>query len=263
MKIEVVTLFPRLIAGALEYGIVGRAIARGLLSVGTEDPRAHTTDVHRTVDDRPYGGGPGMVMKPQPLLAAIRAAHARLPAGSPRVYLSAQGERVGQVQLGELARLPGLLLVAGRYEGVDERVIELGIDRELSVGDYVLSGGELPALTVIDALARLLPGALGDERSSEEESFSQGLLEGPHYTRPEVFEGRSVPAVLLCGDHARIRRWRLAQAVLRTLRRRPDLLSGAHLAPEVLRALEELQAGGSEAATGAADAADEDRGERT
>lgn len=239
MKIEVVTLFPRLIAGALEFGIVGRAIARALLSVGTEDPRAHATDVHRTVDDRPYGGGPGMVMKAAPLLAAIRAAQARLPPGSARVYLSAQGERFGQAQAQELSRLPGLLLVAGRYEGVDERVIELGIDRELSVGDYVLSGGELPALTVIDALVRLLPGALGDERSSGEDSFAQGLLEWPQYTRPEVFEGRAVPAVLLSGDHAGIRRWRLAQAVERTARRRPELLAAAQLAPEVQRALQE------------------------
>ena len=211
-----------------------------LLSVGTEDPRAHATDVHRTVDDRPYGGGPGMVMKAAPLLAAIRAAQARLPPGSPRVYLSAQGERFGQAQAQELSRLPGLLLVAGRYEGVDERVIELGIDRELSVGDYVLSGGELPALTVIDALARLLPGALGDERSSVEDSFAQGLLEWPQYTRPEVFEGRAVPPVLLSGDHADIRRWRLAQAVERTARRRPELLAGAQLAPEVQRALNEF-----------------------
>ena len=240
MKIEVVTLFPRLIAGALEFGIVGRAIARALLSVGTEDPRAHATDVHRTVDDRPYGGGPGMVMKAAPLLAAIRAAQARLPPGSPRVYLSAQGERFGHAQAQELSRLPGLLLVAGRYEGVDERVIELGIDRELSVGDYVLSGGELPALTIIDALVRLLPGALGDERSSGEDSFAQGLLEWPQYTRPEVFEGRAVPPVLLSGDHADISRWRLAQAVERTARRRPELLAGAQLAPEVQRALQEL-----------------------
>jgi tRNA (guanine37-N1)-methyltransferase len=230
MKIEVVTVFPGMITGALEFGIVGRAIERGLLSVGTEDPRAHTSDVHRTVDDRPYGGGPGMVMKPEPMLAAIRAAHARLPAGSPRVYLSAQGERFAHAQAQELAHLPGLLLVAGRYEGVDERVVELGIDRELSVGDYVLSGGELPALTVIDALARLLPGVLGDERSSGEDSFAQGLLDWPHYTRPEVFEGRAVPPVLLSGDHADIRRWRLARALERTARRRPDMLSAAQLA---------------------------------
>ncbi|HXY76062.1 MAG TPA: tRNA (guanosine(37)-N1)-methyltransferase TrmD [Steroidobacteraceae bacterium] len=242
MKIEVVTLFPRMIAGGLEFGIVGRALARGLIEVGTEDPREHTRDAHRTVDDRPYGGGPGMVLKPEPLLAAIRAAHARLPAGSPRVYLSAQGELFGQAQARELAAMPGVLLVAGRYEGVDERAIELGIDRELSVGDYVLSGGELPALVVIDALVRLLPGALGDERSSAEDSFGEGLLEGPQYTRPEVFEGLSVPSVLLSGDHADIRRWRLAQAIARTARRRPEMLERAQLAPEAQRALQEFLA---------------------
>lgn len=242
MKIEVVTLFPRMIAGALEFGVVARAIERGLVTVGTEDPRAHTHDVHRTVDDRPYGGGPGMVMKPGPLLAAIRAAHARLPPGSPRICLSPQGEPFSERQARTLAALPGLLLVAGRYEGIDERVYELGIDRELSVGDYVLSGGELPALSVIDAVTRLLPGALGDERSSTQDSFAQGLLEGPHYTRPEVFEGRAVPTVLLSGDHADIRRWRLARAVERTLRRRPDLIGRGTLAPEAQRALDEFLA---------------------
>ena len=249
MKIEVVTLFPRMIAGALEFGIVGRAIARGLMSVATEDPRLHARDAHRTVDDRPYGGGPGMVMKPEPLLAAIRAAHARLPPGSPRVYLSAQGRPFDQAQARELAALPGMLLLAGRYEGVDERVVELGIDRELSVGDYVLSGGELPALVIIDALARLLPGALGDERSSAEDSFAHGLLDWPHYTRPEVFEGRGVPPVLLSGDHADIRRWRFAQALARTVERRPDVLANAQLAPEARRALDEFlaaRAAGSE-----------------
>jgi tRNA (guanine37-N1)-methyltransferase len=247
MKIEVVTLFPHMIAGALEFGVVGRAIARGLLGVGTEDPRAHTSDVHRTVDDRPYGGGPGMVMKPEPLIAAIRAAHARLPPGSLRVYVSAQGEPFGQQLAQELARLPGMLLIAGRYEGVDERVIELGTDREVSVGDYVLSGGELPALIVIDAVARLLPGVLGDERSSVEESFTQGLLDWPHYTRPEVFEGAAVPSVLLSGNHADIRRWRLQQALARTAQRRPDLLRRAQLSVEAQRLLSEIQ----------------DRGERT
>ncbi|GAC1452945.1 MAG: tRNA (guanosine(37)-N1)-methyltransferase TrmD [Steroidobacteraceae bacterium] len=255
MKIEVVTLFPRMIAGALEFGVLGRAVERGLLRVGTEDPRAHTSDVHRTVDDRPYGGGPGMVMKPEPLLAAIRAAHARLPGGSPRVYLSAQGERFKQAQAQELAELPGLLLLAGRYEGVDERVIELGIDRELSVGDYVVSGGELPALTVIDAVARLLPGVLGDERSSGEDSFAQGLLDWPHYTRPEVFEGREVPPVLLSGDHASIRRWRLRQAVARTRERRPDVIDRARLQGEARGVLDELLAAGA--------AGSDDRGEKS
>ncbi|MHB1871149.1 MAG: tRNA (guanosine(37)-N1)-methyltransferase TrmD [Steroidobacteraceae bacterium] len=242
MQIEVVTLFPQMITEALRFGVVGRALLSGRLAVGTEDPRDHTRDVHRTVDDRPYGGGPGMVLKPEPMLAAIRAAGARLPAGSPRVCLSAQGERFTQAHARALAELPGLLLVAGRYEGMDERVIELGIDRELSVGDYVLSGGELPALTVIDALARLLPGVLGDERSSELDSFSQGLLDWPHYTRPDVFEGLAVPKVLLSGNHADIDRWRLAQAVARTWRRRPDLILGRALSPEAQRLLDEFLA---------------------
>ena len=242
MQIEVVTLFPQMITEALRFGVVGRALASGRLAVGTEDPRGHTRDVHRTVDDRPYGGGPGMVLKPEPMLAAIRAAHARLPAGSPRVCLSAQGERFTQAHARALAERPGLLLVAGRYEGMDERVIELGIDRELSVGDYVLSGGELPALTVIDALARLLPGVLGDERSSALDSFSQGLLDWPHYTRPDVFEGLAVPKVLLSGNHADIDRWRLAQAVARTWRRRPDLILGRALSPEAQRLLDEFLA---------------------
>jgi tRNA (guanine37-N1)-methyltransferase len=255
MHIEVVTLFPGMISGALEFGVLGRAVERGLLRVGTEDPRAHTNDVHRTVDDRPYGGGPGMVMKPEPLMAAIRAAHVRLPPGSPRIYLSAQGERFGQRAAQALAALPGMLLLAGRYEGVDERVIELGIDRELSVGDYVLSGGELPALTVIDAVARLLPGVLGDERSSSEDSFAQGLLEWPQYTRPEVFEGLEVPAVLSSGDHERIRRWRLGQAVARTWQRRPDVIEEARLDEEARKVLDELRLAG---AAGSAD-----RGEPT
>jgi tRNA (guanine37-N1)-methyltransferase len=254
MKIEVVTLFPRMIAEALGFGIVGRALTRGLLQVGTEDPRAHTSDVHRTVDDRPYGGGPGMVMKPEPLVAAIRAAHARLPPGSPRVYLSAQGERFTQRTAAEFAQLPGLLLLAGRYEGIDERVVELGIDRELSLGDYVVSGGELPALVVIDALARLLPGALNDERSSAEDSFAHGLLDWPHYTRPEVFEGRAVPAVLLSGDHADIGQWRHRQALVRTLLRRPEMLSAAQRT-EAQVAMNEFQAAGA--------AGNDDRGERT
>lgn len=242
MRIEVVTLFPDMIAGGLRYGIVGRALERGLLAVGTEDPRAHTSDAHRTVDDRPYGGGPGMVLKPEPMLAAIRAAQARLPAGSPRICLSAQGEPLSQAAVGTLAKEPGVLLVAGRYEGVDERVIELGIDRELSIGDYVLSGGELAALVVIDAVARLLPGALGDERSSGADSFSEGLLEGPQYTRPEVFEGRAVPPVLISGNHADIARWRLGEAVARTWLRRPDLIARHGLAPRAQRLLNEFLA---------------------
>jgi len=241
MKIEVVTLFPEMIAGALGFGIVGRALDRGLLSVGTEDPRAHTSDVHRTVDDRPYGGGPGMVLKPEPLLAAIRAAHARLPPGSPRIYLSAQGEPLGQAQARELAGLPGFLLVAGRYEGLDERVVELGIDRELSIGDYVLSGGELPALVVIDAIARLIPGTLGRAESAVQESFSDGLVDWPHYTRPPVIDGQAVPAVLMSGDHAAIHRWRLQQALGRTWLRRPELLERRGMSDEERALLEEFK----------------------
>jgi len=242
VRIEVVTLFPEMIREALRFGVVGRAIERGLLTVGTEDPRAHTSDPHRTVDDRPYGGGPGMVLKPEPMMAAIRAAHGRVPPGSPRIYLSAQGELFRQAHAQELAGLPGLVLVAGRYEGVDERVLTLGIDRELSIGDYVLSGGELPALVVIDAVARLLPGVLGDERSSVEESFAAGLLDWPHYTRPEVFEGMAVPPVLLSGNHADIRRWRLKQAVARTWERRPDLIAQREPTAEAAQLLNEYLA---------------------
>lgn len=242
IAIEVVTLFPEMVRSALAFGIVGRALERGLASLGTEDVRAHAADAHRTVDDRPYGGGPGMVLKPGPLLAAIRAAHARLPPGSPRICLSAQGEVFDQRRAEELAALPGFLLIAGRYEGIDERVIALGVDRELSIGDFVLSGGEVPALAVIDAVVRLLPGALGDERSSIEESFAEGLLDWPHYTRPEVFEGLCVPDVLLSGHHAEVRRWRTAQSVARTWLRRPDLLVRHALAPEASRMLNEFLA---------------------
>jgi tRNA (guanine37-N1)-methyltransferase len=242
MRLEVVTLFPEMITAAVRFGVLGRAVERGLLSVGTEDPRAHTNDVHHTVDDRPYGGGPGLGMKAEPMLAAIASARARVPVGSPRIYLSAQGEPFSQARAQELAALPGFVLVAGRYEGLDERVMELGIDRELSVGDYVLSGGELPALVVIDAVARLLPGVLGDERSSAEDSFVAGLLDWPHYTRPEVFAGLSVPPVLLSGNHADIRRWRLTQAVARTWRRRPDLIAAQGLGPEASRLLNEFLA---------------------
>ena len=229
-----------MIGEALRHGIVGRAQQRGLLQVGTENPRAHTTDVHHTVDDRPYGGGPGMVMKPEPLCAAIAAARTRLPAGSQTVALSAQGQVLTQARARALSAVPGLLLVAGRYEGIDERVLDSEIDLELSIGDYVLSGGELPALVLIDALARLLPGALGDERSVEQESFSTGLLDWPHYTRPEEFAGKRVPTILRSGDHAAIDRWRLKQALGRTWLRRRDLLAGSELDPRRAELLQEF-----------------------
>ena len=242
MRFEVVTLFPELIRDALKVGVLGRAIERGIVSVGCEDPRAHTSDAHRTVDDRPYGGGPGMVLKPEPMTAAIDAAVGRLPAGTPRIYLSAQGVPFTQALAQEFATLPGLLLVAGRYEGLDERVIESRIDREVSIGDYVLSGGEFPALVVLDAVARLLPGVLGDDRSAVEESFDSGLLDWPHYTRPVEFEGRKVPDVLQGGHHADIQRWRLKQAVARTWLRRPDLIAKGGLPADAAKLLDEFLA---------------------
>lgn len=230
MRIEVVTLFPDLVRQALGYGVLGRAIERGLAAVGCEDPRAHASGPHRSVDDRPYGGGPGMVGTPVPWSAAIDAASERLAAATgragTRVYLSAQGVRFDQAMARELAAGSGFVLVAGRYEGLDERVLESRIDLELSLGDFVLSGGEFAALAVIDAVVRLRPGVLGDERSGEEESFSaDGLLDWPHYTRPVEWEGRVVPEVLQGGHHAQILRWRRKQALGRTWLRRPDLIA--------------------------------------
>jgi tRNA (guanine37-N1)-methyltransferase len=241
MHIEVVTLFPELIRDALKVGVLGRAIERGIVSVACEDPRAHTSDVHRTVDDRPYGGGPGMLLKPEPMSKAIDAAAARAP-GAPRVYMSAQGVPFTQALAKAWSTLPGLVLVAGRYEGLDERVIESRIDMEVSLGDYVLSGGEFPALVVLDAVARLLPGVLGDERSAVEESFDGKLLDWPHYTRPVEFEGRKVPDVLQGGHHADIQRWRLKQAVVRTWLRRPDLIAKGGLPADAARLLDEFLA---------------------
>ncbi len=239
MKFEVVTLFPELIRGHVGAGVVGRALARGLLTVGTEDPRLHASDVHRTVDDRPYGGGPGMVMKVEPLATAVRSARARLPEGSRIVGLSAQGRVFRQQDAERLAGLPGLVLVAGRYEGIDQRVMDALVDEELSVGDYVLSGGELPALIVIDAVTRLLPGVLGDEASAQQDSFSDGLLDWPHYTRPEQWEGRQVPEVLQGGNHEHIRRWRLKQALGRTWERRPELIGQRGLSKDEEKLLAE------------------------
>ncbi len=250
MRFEVVTLFPELVGLVGQFGVVGRAVERGLVELGTVDPRAFATDVHRTVDDRPYGGGPGMLMKVEPLRSAVRAARARLPEGSPTVFLSPQGRVFDQAVAREYSRLPGLLLVAGRYEGMDERVIRLEADEMLTVGDYVLSGGELPAMLVVDAVARLLPGVLGDECSAAEDSFSDGLLDCPHYTRPETVEGMQVPAVLRSGDHEAIRRWRLKQSLGLTWTQRPDLLAGREFSAEERGLLDEYIA---ERATGGAD----------
>ena len=241
MKIVVVTLFPEFVEPALGFGVLGRAIERGVLSVATVNPRQFATDVHRTVDDRPYGGGPGMVLKAEPLRLAMLEAAQRAPSAR-RICLAADGAPVTQRRVAELARLPALVLVAGRYEGVDERFVEAYTDESLSVGDLVLSGGELPALMLIDAVSRLLPGTLGCAESAEQESFANGLLDWPHYTRPEVWQGRDVPAVLLSGNHAAIGRWRLKQALGRTWQRRPDLLQERELSVEERRLLEEYQA---------------------
>jgi tRNA (guanine37-N1)-methyltransferase len=239
MRIDVVTLFPEMLRGHSEYGIQGRALGQGLLELVTWNPRDYTTDRHRNVDDRPYGGGPGMVMQVQPLVAAIRAARAAGPQ-APVIYLSPQGKRFSQDQARRLAGLERFILVAGRYEGIDERVIALEVDEELSIGDFVLSGGELPALVVMDAVTRLLPGALGDAESAQEDSFMDGLLDYPHYTRPEQIEALRVPAALLSGDHAEIRRWRQKQALGRTWQRRPDLLAALTLSHEQQALLDEF-----------------------
>ena len=241
MRIVVVTLFPEFVEHALGFGVLGRALERGVLAVETINPRQFATDVHKTVDDRPYGGGPGMVLKAEPLWLAMNEA-ATLAPKARRVYLAADGAPVTQAKVAEYAALPELVLVAGRYEGVDERFVEACIDESVSVGDVVLSGGELPALTVIDAVSRLLPGTLGCAESAEQESFTDGLLDWPHYTRPETWRGRGVPAVLTGGNHAAIERWRRKQALGRTWKRRPELLAGRDLTAEERALLDEYRA---------------------
>jgi tRNA (guanine37-N1)-methyltransferase len=241
MRIAVVSLFPQMIREALKEGVVGRALERGVFGVDCFDPRDYTTDPHRTVDDRPYGGGPGMVLKVEPMRSAVREAVAALPPGSRRVYLGADGRRFEQAMAREACAWPGLILVAGRYEGVDERFIEQEIDEQWSIGDYVLSGGELPALVVIDAIARLLPGTLGSSESALQESFSDDLVDWPHYTRPQVLDQREVPGVLASGDHAAIHRWRLKQALGRTWLRRPELLERRGMSDEERDLLEDFK----------------------
>ena len=239
MRIEVVTLFPELVEAGLAAGVLGRAVTTGRLEVGFEDPRSHADDPRRTVDDRPFGGGPGMVLMAEPVSRAVGAVKTRLPPAAPIIWLSAEGRPFDQATARRLAKLPGFGLVAGRYEGIDQRVSDTLIDEELSIGDYVLSGGELPALIVIDAVTRLLPGVLGNEESASQESHDAGLLDWPHYTRPEVWNGRPVPQVLLGGNHAAIRRWRLMQALGRTWQKRPDLLARRRLTADELAMLEE------------------------
>ncbi|WP_345855594.1 tRNA (guanosine(37)-N1)-methyltransferase TrmD [Shewanella algae] len=228
MWLGVITLFPEMFRAVTDFGVTGRAVKNGLLEVQTWNPRDFTHDRHNTVDDRPYGGGPGMLMMVQPLRDAIHAAKAAAGEGAKVIYLSPQGRKLTQQGVSELAQSSKLILVCGRYEGIDERIIQTEVDEEWSVGDYVLSGGELPAMTLIDSVSRLVPGVLGKQASAEQDSFSDGLLDCPHYTRPECLDGLDVPAVLLSGNHEEIRRWRLQQSLIRTLQRRPELFE--HLA---------------------------------
>jgi tRNA (guanine37-N1)-methyltransferase len=244
MRIDVVTLFPEMVQTITEYGVTGRASRSGILELVTWNPRDYTRDRHRTVDDRPYGGGPGMVMMVEPLRAAIEAARSSVqsvtPGRQPKiVYLTPQGRKLDQAGVQHLAS-EDLILVAGRYEGIDERLIELEVGEEWSIGDYVLSGGELAAMVVIDAVTRLLPGVLGDENSAQQDSFMEGLLDCPHYTRPEDLDGRQVPDVLLGGNHQQIARWRLKQALGRTWLRRPELLQQKELDAEQQALLNEF-----------------------
>jgi tRNA (guanine37-N1)-methyltransferase len=241
-RVGVVSLLPDLVEPVVRFGVVGRARERGLLSLEQISPREFATDRHRTVDDRPYGGGPGMVLKYEPMRDAIRAMRARLPVGARELVLTAQGRPFDQAFARELAAAPGLLLVSGRYEGIDERLIAAEVPTEVALGDFVLSGGELAAAVVIDAVARLLPGVLGDENSHVQDSYTAGLLDCPQYTRPEVADGMAVPAVLLGGDHAAIRRWRLKEALGRTWLKRPRLLAERTLSPEESELLAEFKA---------------------
>jgi tRNA (guanine37-N1)-methyltransferase len=231
MKWGVVTLFPTMVADALAHGVIGKAVQRGLVELTTFNPRAYATDARQTVDDRPYGGGPGMLMKVETLRASIADARKKL-SGAPVVYLSPQGELLTQPLVHELAELPELILVCGRYEGIDERVVELDIDREISLGDFVLSGGELAAISLCDAIGRLVPGVLGHADSAAEDSFSDGLLDCPHYTRPEEIVNLRVPDILLSGNHGDIAKWRRKQALGRTWLRRPEILEKRELSDE-------------------------------
>lgn len=223
MKLGVVTLFPDMFTAISGYGISGRAFDNNLLSLECWNPRSFTTDVHQTVDSRPYGGGPGMVMMAEPLRDALHAARAALPKAKV-IYLSPQGRTLDQQAVESFAAREELILLCGRYEGVDERLLALEVDEECSIGDYILSGGELPAMVLIDAMIRVLPNALGHAESAKQDSFSSGLLDFPQYARPEVYDGVPVPRVLLSGHHEQIRRWRLQQALHRTRERRPELL---------------------------------------
>lgn len=239
--VGVISLFPEMFEVFTRQGVFGRAVKNGIIDFNCWNPRDYAYDKHRTVDDRPYGGGPGMLMMVQPLRDAIRAAKAAAGSDAKVIYLSPQGRKLDQQGVKLLAQNQRLILVAGRYEGIDERVIASEIDEEWSVGDYVLSGGELPALTLIDAVARFVPGVLGHNLSAEQDSFSDGLLDCPHYTRPEHLETKTVPSVLLSGDHKAIRQWRLKQSLTRTWLRRPELLNNLALTEEQAQMLAEIK----------------------
>ncbi|MGB5396040.1 MAG: tRNA (guanosine(37)-N1)-methyltransferase TrmD [Gammaproteobacteria bacterium] len=242
MNFHVISLFPEMIEALCGYGVLGRAIKQGAINLQCWNPRDFTHDRHRTVDDRPYGGGPGMLMKVQPLVETIAAARAAASADARVIYLSPQGEVLKQPMLIDAATHgQDLILIAGRYEGIDERIIAQHVDAEWSIGDYVLSGGELAAAVVIDATSRLLPGVLGDDASAQQDSFMNGLLDCPHYTRPEDIDGQRVPEVLLGGDHKVIARWRLKQSLGRTWLRRPDVLDALQLDEEQKKLLAEFQ----------------------
>ncbi|MGH9254354.1 MAG: tRNA (guanosine(37)-N1)-methyltransferase TrmD [Vicinamibacterales bacterium] len=241
MKFDIVTIFPRMVEAGLADGVVGRGIERGILDIEVHDLRDHTTDRHRSVDDVPYGGGPGMVMKPEPLARAVEAIRARRGEPGAVILLSPQGRTFTQAEAVRMSTMAHLVLLCGRYEGMDERVRTVVATDELSIGDYVLSGGELPALVVVDAIGRLVPGVVGDSRSVEEDSFARGLLDYPHYTRPSEFAGHQVPDVLLSGHHEEVRRWRKMTALRRTLDRRPGLLNTAALDDEERRMLDEIR----------------------
>lgn len=232
LTVGVITLFPDMFTAISQNGITGRAVKQNLLTLQWWNPRDFTEDKHRTVDDRPYGGGPGMVMKVEPLRKALQAAKEALGADAKVIYLSPQGRQLNQQGVELLAGNEKLIFIAGRYEGIDERLVQAEVDEEWSIGDYVLSGGELAAMVMIDTIVRQLPGALGHEQSAKEDSFADGLLDCPHYTRPEVLEGEAVPGVLLSGDHKNIRQWRLKQSLGRTWQRRPELLEQRQLTAE-------------------------------
>ena len=243
MKFDIVTIFPRMVEAGLAEGVISRGVERRLLDIKIHDLREYTSDRHRSVDDVPYGGGPGMVMKPEPLAKAVADIRARRGDPDSVVLLSPQGRRFTQAEAVRMSRLEHVALLCGRYEGMDERIRTLVATEEISIGDSVLSGGELPALVIVDAISRLVPGVVGDSRSVEEDSFSRGLLDYPHYTRPSEFAGEKVPDVLLSGHHEQVRRWRRKTAIQRTLERRPELLDTAAMDDEERALLDEIRRG--------------------